>query len=279
MLLNHTQGTLQSRKIKINRGIFQGDSLSPLLFILSLAPLSELLNATTYGYKIGGKKYTHLLYMDDIKLYSANDSQQAGLLTTVKQFSTDIQMEFGLDKCAKVTFKQGKITKTDNVQIDTDTTIRELDDNETYKYLGIDECDGVQHGKMKDKIRKEYYRRVRLVTRSELNSSNQIQAINSLAIPVVTYSFNILNWQLSELEKMDTKTRKILTLEKAHHPRSDVNRLYLSRAAGGRGLLQIVTSYKTSTIGLSEYLKRTDDSLLKPVYEHEKAKKLYSVIK
>ena len=279
MCLTHSRGTLESRAIKINRGIYQGDSLSPLLFILSLAPLSELLNATAYGYKVNTRKYSHLLYMDDIKLYSANETQQKGLLQTVKKFSDDIHMEFGLDKCAKATFKNGKISKTENIAIDSSTVIRELEQEEAYKYLGVDEGNGVHHDTMKDKIRKEYYRRVRLVTRSELNSKNKIQAINSLAVPVMSYSFNILNWQLCDLEKIDSKTRKILTMHKMHHPRADIHRLYLSRAQGGRGLLQITNSYKTATIGLSEYLKSTTDSMLKPVYQHEVRKKLYSVSK
>lgn len=279
MNLSHSQGTLESRTIKINRGIFQGDSLSPLLFVLSLAPLSELLDATTYGYKVGNTKYNHLLYMDDIKLFSASDSQQTGLLKTVKKFSDDIQMEFGLDKCAKVSFHRGSCTETNDIQLDTNTTIRELNQDESYKYLGVCEGTGIQHEKMKDKIRKEYYRRVRLITRSELNSLNKFQAINSLAVPVITYSFNILNWQHSELDKLDTKTRKILTMERMHHPRSDVHRLYQSRAQGGRGLIQIANSYKTATLGLAEYLRRTDDPLLRQVYKHECSKKLYSVTK
>ena len=46
--------------------------------------------------------------MDDLKLYACNDFELEGLLKTVKTFSDDIGMEFGLDKCAKETFKRGK---------------------------------------------------------------------------------------------------------------------------------------------------------------------------
>ena len=52
LLLSHKQGTLRSNKIDIKCGIFQGDSLSPLIFCLALAPLSTILNGTGYGYKI-----------------------------------------------------------------------------------------------------------------------------------------------------------------------------------------------------------------------------------
>ena len=44
-----------------------------------------------------------------------------------------------------------------------DTEVQELDQEEVYKYLGVDENDGIQHSKMKEKIRKEYNRRVRLI--------------------------------------------------------------------------------------------------------------------
>ena len=96
--------------------------------------------------------------MDDLKLYAKNDEELEGLLSTVKQISDDIGMEFGLDKCAKASFIKGKFTRTTAVELDIDTTIRELDQEETYKYLGIDERNGIQHSKMKEIIRKECYR-------------------------------------------------------------------------------------------------------------------------
>ena len=91
--LNHTKGSMKSDKININSGIFQGDSLSPLLFCLSLIPLTNELNNTRYGYEIYEKTINHLFYMDDLKLYAKNDKEHEGLLSTVKQFSDDIGMD------------------------------------------------------------------------------------------------------------------------------------------------------------------------------------------
>ena len=52
-----------------------------------------------------------------------------------------------------------------------------------------------------------------------------MEAINTLAVPVVTYSFNIINWTLKELAKLATKIRKFLTMYKMNHPKSDMDRL------------------------------------------------------
>ena len=277
--LNHTGGALKSSPIKINCGIFQGDSLSPLLFCLALIPLSHMLNNTGYGYDVLDGNINHLFYMDDLKLYGKDDSQIEGLLRTVKTFSDDIGMEFGLDKCAKATFKKGKLVQTSSIDLDIQTKIQELEPGEAYKYLGVNEGEGIQHSKMKEKIRKECYRRVRLVLKTELNAANRIDAINSLAIPVVTYSFNIINWQMQEIRRMDSKIRKLMTIHRMHHPKADVDRIYIPRNNGGRGLLQLELSYKTTTIGLKRYLENTVDWTLKLVHQHESNKKLYSVVK
>jgi len=94
---------------------------------------------------------------------------------------------------------------------------------------------------------------------------------------VVTYSFNIINWMLRELAKLDTKTRKFLTMYKMHHPKSDVDRLYLPRIEGGRGLIQLELSYKTTTIDLDKYLQETEDTLLHFVKDHDNKRSLYSI--
>ena len=48
MVLSHEQGTVKTRIMQIRRGIFQGDSLSPLLFRMALNPLSTELNRSTW---------------------------------------------------------------------------------------------------------------------------------------------------------------------------------------------------------------------------------------
>ena len=133
--------------------------------------------------------------MDDLKLYAKNDEQLEGLLKTVKMFSDDINMQFGLDKCAKAAFMRGKLAKILSSELDKANSIQDTDQEGTHKYLVINEGDGIQLSKMKEKVRKEYYRRVKLALRNELTAGYKIPAINTLAVPVLTYSFHIINWQ------------------------------------------------------------------------------------
>ena len=217
--------------------------------------------------------------MDDLKLYSKNEQEQIGELKIVKQFSDDIGMEFGLEKCAKASFKKGKLTSTGNIVIDVDTEIQELDQEGVYKYLGVDESDGIQHSKMKEKIRKEYNRKVRSILRTELNGRNKMEAINSLAVPVVQYSFGIIDWKISELKKIDTNTGKLLNMHKMLHPKADVERLYLPRRDAGRGLIEVETAFKTATKGLDHYLKHKEGCYPKQRLEHDRSKATNSITK
>ena len=82
-----------------------------------------------------------------------------------------------------------------NIIIDEYTAIEELNQGGIYKYLGVDESDGIQHRKMKEKTSKEYLRRVRLILRTALNGRNKIEAVNSLAFPVVQHSFGIIDFK------------------------------------------------------------------------------------
>ena len=53
--------------------------------------------------------------------------------------------------------------------------------------------------------------------------------------------------------------------------------MYLPRSSGGRGLTQIETSNKTTTIGLATYLEKSKDPFLKLVNQHEDRKKSFSI--
>ena len=66
-------------------------------------------------------------------------------------------------------------------------------------------------------------------------------------------------------------------MAKMHHPQADVDRLYILRKAGGRGLVQLEITYKTTTIGLNTYLNNKDDYLFKIGRDHDRGKKTMSI--
>ena len=94
-------------------------------------------------------------------------------------------MECGLDKCAKATFFRRKLLKAKKITLDITVVIKDFEPVESYKYLGVTEENGIQHSSLREKIWKECFRRVRSILKSESNTRNRIDAINSLALPVI----------------------------------------------------------------------------------------------
>ena len=99
---------MQSQPIQIRRGIFQGDSLLPLLFCIALIRLTNELNTTDCGYQVHGteRKISHLLYMGDLKLLGRNENDLKNEIKIVQTISKNINMNFGLEKMCKNMFKK-----------------------------------------------------------------------------------------------------------------------------------------------------------------------------
>jgi len=82
-------------KVSIRRRIFQGDSLSPLRFVIAMSPLTHILRQHDAGYRLGDghRKINHLLFMDDLKLYGKNDREMESLVHTARVFREGIGMQ------------------------------------------------------------------------------------------------------------------------------------------------------------------------------------------
>jgi hypothetical protein len=255
--MNNT--TIVTHEIPISRGIFQGDSLSPLWFCLALNPLSKLLNNTKMGFdlKYGHREkqtVNHLFYMDDLKLYAANRTQLSSLLEAVATFSSDINMNLGLDKCAILDIIKGK--PSDPKALDlmfNNLSIQSLQTGDTYKYLGFLQSLTKTDKEIKSQLQSKLIQRVKHILNTELNSKNKIKAINSWSIPAMTYSFGMINWSETDLEALNRQIRTLLTKHRMHHPKAAIERLYLSRKQGGRGLLDLSTLCKRQIKTLKTY--------------------------
>merc|ERR1712015_64093 len=103
--------------------------------------------------------------MDDLKLYAESEEELDSLIQTVRIISNDIGMEFGLEKCAILILKGGKIHRTDGIELPDGRMMKEVD-LVGYKYLGILQADRTLNNEMKKKVKAEYFRRVKKLLNS-----------------------------------------------------------------------------------------------------------------
>ena len=139
-------GNEELARVNIQRAIFQGDTLSPLLFVIGLIPLSHILRKLNAGYQIGKgqhKKINHLIFMDDLKLYENNEKETERLTNIIRIFLKDIAMEFGISKCSHVTMKVGKLVSVGGIELSSGEVIPELESDKSCNYLDILEADNI----------------------------------------------------------------------------------------------------------------------------------------
>jgi hypothetical protein len=206
--------------------------------------------------------------MDDLKLTGRSEEELTNEIQIVRTLSNDIKMKFGWEKCARICLKSGKLYRKQYIWETMKTENKELDTMKTYKYLCVEDSHNIEHKKEKDRLKEEYIIRLRLILSTELSAKNKMQALGSLAIPVLRYSFRI-NWHQEEIQKLDRKTRKTLTIHGQHHPKADIDCLYVPRKDGGRGLMLIEGAYITEVIKLKEYVEHTEDPPMQTVMTHQ----------
>ena len=203
-----------------------------------------------YEFSESKEKINHLLFMDDLKLYSRSEKRLDSLVQTVRVFSEDIGMEFGIEKCAMLVMEKGKIVKSAGVELPDGKIIKSLQHSESYKYLGILEADKFLKEKMKLNISREHIRRLRKVLKSKLNGGNLVCGVNIWAVSLLRYSAAFASWRKSKLQTIDTKTRKLFIIYGTLDPTSDVDRLYIPRKERGRGLISIGDCVELAITGL-----------------------------
>jgi hypothetical protein len=69
--------------------------------------------------------------------------------------------------------------------MDINREIQEIQQGKMYKYLGIEESEGIQHQKTKGRLKQEYSRILRMILKSELNTKSKNRAVGALAVPIL----------------------------------------------------------------------------------------------
>ena len=116
--------------------------------------------------------------------------------------------------------------------------------------------------------------KVKKVLESWLNGGNLVTTItiNTWAVSLLKYAAGVIDLTHGELEALEERVHKFMTMHNALHPKSDVDRLYLPRKKGGRGLISATDAVTIAIVGLESYVMDSAESLIIAARNVERSK-------
>ena len=100
-----------------------------------------------------------------------------------------------------------------------------------------------------------------MVLKLKVDGKNKIAAINTWAVTVFRYEAGILQWKESKLKDVDRKSRKTTAKYGVLYPNSDVDRLYINRKEGGRGLMSVEYCVREEENSVGFYVTSSKENL------------------
>lgn len=221
-------------RIRVMRGVYQGDSLSGLTFVLTTAGILYNLKhdpniiATSKGYM------KMVAYMDDLKCHTNNKHTVEAVTQKLSECADEIGLQLNIKKCATLS------NAHDNTELTP--SIPEL--QTAYKYLGIeqsekDSIDNIQ--KIADKV----VEKAETILKSKLTTMQKKNLFNSTIIPAAIYITGNLypdegvRSTLVRCRKIDQKVRQLAIDARVKSGSTSNQRFYLSPKIGGLGFRNI----------------------------------------
>ena len=274
---------LTSRWINISCGFLQGDSYSPVGFCISEIPVCRLLQQSR-GYRMGqpGNRdviRTHSLFVDDLKVYQESHELLRVVNEVIVQASHDTGACYGVSRCAELVFERGKMVRAEGLEV-LEERMRAMDPdkNEIYRFLGIEQADGIKTKKVFERVKGEVDRRIKMLTNTKLNDINLARAINTKVIPVAAYPMNVCKFTGGELKELDQVIKRELRSRNMLGKQTSDERLYLRREDGGRGIKSMRDIYKETRMRVACYMACSENRWISAAWKREMLKEENSII-
>ena len=262
--------------IKLRRGIIQGDSLSPLMFILYINVVSKALNSEIEMIEITRRdidedyngntddeesyeeeeeriaRVNHFFYVDDLKVIVEDPIEAVKAHELVKETMKAIALDINMSKCG--------IVAHNGMEIPEDLREIPVNNNQNpYRYLGLPSGDKVVTEAAIEEIKKKIKDRMEQLDRNNSSSVNYITRLRSLIVSLMRYSFATIDWPITQLNEIDALVRKQMTKAGMYGRGMSRPRLYVSRKELGHGVPCIRDEYGYELLTVLTHYEWTED--------------------
>ncbi|GJQ68522.1 hypothetical protein Trydic_g17092 [Trypoxylus dichotomus] len=247
-------------KIFLQRGVKQGDPLSPFIFNAVIEPLLLQLEKMP-GYSInGGTSVSSLAFADDLILTANNVPQARELLEYTEAYLSGLGMTISAPKCACFRIaptKDSWYLADPGIKLSCGAAIPYADAETKLNYLGMQISPWA--GISSDNIKTELLATLQRVKKLALKPYQKVNLISTYLVPHYLYQLVMAVPPMTLLRCLDQELRVVIK-DIYHLPQSTANGLiYCGKRDGGLGFpkLEVITVTSTLAAGY-RYLNSTD---------------------
>lgn len=240
---------VRSRPLKIRNGLMQGDSLSSLLFCLTIAPLSSWIrrHVSPYQTKFGSEvnsdgplRLGHIFYMDDLKVYTSDWSELTKAKTGIQGVARQVGLELNLRKCG---IRSMNSASSDSGALAETGPIPVLGGAQVYKYLGAEQTSLISIDDLWDRAESSARAVAKRLFLSNLTVRQKVDGYNQVVVPKLKYAFSCVIFGVGRLSSLrmrarrfDVSVRRLMEQSRMRFGNSCSARLYVSEELGGLGM-------------------------------------------
>eukprot|EP00794_Sanderia_malayensis_P010109 gene10109-biopygen8304 len=170
---------------------------------------------------------SHLLYMDDLKVYSPSKPELEKAIRAVERASRAIGMELGLKKFTIAHRNAKGQTQLHEGEGKTYHDIPLLQENDSYKYLGLQQLFQVNRSETRRQVLTKVNATVKALLNTDLDSFNLPNALATKIAGTMLYYIAAQVWTKGDLCTPDRQIGGQLRKARYHDDASSTVQLYL----------------------------------------------------
>lgn len=254
-----------TEQIPINRGVKQGDPLSPILFLMAIDPLMCLLSEQGKGFEVSKGVYVSALaYADDTGIVSNSQQGMVKNLKLVSEFSKATGLKLNVRKSIGFHIKplgsrSYTVNEVDPYYIDNEP-LPWLNPGEVTKYLGarFDPWVNIPVQRPKQKLR----RWLEAIDRASLKPRQKVTMLEQFACPRLKFHLATSLPPKYLLQELDTLIRSFVKVWLKLPTCTNSHLFYTGARDGGLGLTKLEAEIPIMVISRLKTLMSSKDKVM-----------------
>ena len=199
-----------SSKFSFRRGVFQGDPLSPIIFLLVFNPVLNYLQSIEdrYGYNLNGTHYISVPFADDFNLITGNKRSHQRIMNDIASLTDSMKLTLKRSKCCCMSICRGSPTEINFLL--NGSTIHNVKEKPE-KFLGSWLTFNMKTADAFTFVQEKLNHMLSCIIGSHVRDEFKIAVLTRYSLPSLRYVLTVhdlTNTQLSTLDGMATKQLK-----------------------------------------------------------------------